>query len=140
MGKFRDILDEAEVILKGKKRVKKDVPTDRMGRPLSVTMQRIMKATKEMEKASGFRHRNELASVVDALKKFQDDSKKKGAYDKIKYKYRNDFEKSINLLSNMVRNIKKKGLKAVESNNEEMELWESLENSLVNIKSFLKKR
>lgn len=143
MGKFRDILDEAEVILKGKRKVTKDVPTDSRGKPLSVSMQRIMKATKELESSSGFKHRNALSSVLDALKAFQSAVQKlpknNNGYNSVKYKVRNNFEQAISSLSNMVTNIKKKGLKAVESNSEEMEQWESLEIYCKNITKYLKK-
>jgi len=80
---------------------------------------------------------------LDALKAFQSAVQKlpknSNGYDSVKYKVRNNFEKAINSLSNMVTNIKKKGLKAVESNSEEMEQWESLEKYCKNITNYLKK-
>ena len=138
MGKFRDILDEAEVILKGKDKKKIDVPTDNRGKPLSPSVQRIIKATQKMQSASGFKLRTVLHSIVQDLKTFQDEVVKKKSYDSVKYKYKKQFSKAISTLSNMVYQIKQKGLKAVEDYDEEVEQWEKLERYCKNITNWMK--
>jgi hypothetical protein len=139
MSKFKKLLDEAEVVFGDKK---KRVPTDQRGKPLSVAMQRIMKASKEIEGKSGFKLMTALRAILNQMREFETAVRKLPAnnngYDSIKHKVRKDFAQAMTDLSNMVFNVKKKGLKAVENNNEEMELWENLENSCKNIVAWMK--
>lgn len=141
MSKFRKILDEAEVVFGDKK--KRSVPTDRRGKPLSVAMQRMMKAIKELEGASGFKLQKALEAILNQMREFETEVKKlpknNNGYDSIKFKVRKDFSQSMTDLSNLIFKLKKKGLKAVENKNEEMGLWENLEISCQNIINFTKK-
>lgn len=140
MGKFRELLDEAKVILKGKKKIRKDVPTHPVtGEPLSATAQRIIKQANKMRSQSGFKLRTSLASILDDLRKFKSELEKNKSIDSVKYKYRKNFEQALLNISSMVVQLKNKGLKAVENKNEDMELWESLEIYCQSILHYMKK-
>ena len=142
MGKFKNLLDEAEVSFGDKKLGKQDIKVPRTGKELSPAMKRLIQKSKELSGQSGHKLRKSIESIIASLEDFQKALKNlpKGSdgYDSVKYKIRNNFEKAILALKNMAADVKRKGLKAVENKNGEMELWESLENSCENTISLMR--